>query len=144
LTERGPAAFFAPLGDLPEKRPNAVGQPRNASPLAKAPIKNHVSRLLQQRSHERDESSEVDISELSDSLRRTRCLFPAPSGWKNCGKPALRRRAEQTYQQLDFLMGIRKETRKELWRKAGRAHLENTIEPESIGIMHIGVKIARV
>jgi hypothetical protein len=26
----------------------------------------------------------------------------------------VRRRAEQTYQQLDFLMGIRKETRKEL------------------------------
>jgi hypothetical protein len=38
----------------------------------------------------------------------------APSGWKNCGKPGVRRRAEQTYQQLDFLMRIRKETRKEL------------------------------
>jgi hypothetical protein len=34
----------------------------------------------------------------------------------------VRRRAEQTYQQLDFLMGIRKETRKELLADSNRSH----------------------
>src|ERR1017187_10847020 len=33
----------------------------------------------QQRSHARDESSQSDISELGDSLRRPASLFPAPS-----------------------------------------------------------------
>src|SRR5258706_12194860 len=46
----------------------------------------------QQRSHARDESSQGDLSELGDSLRRPASLFPAPSR-RLAGKTAGSRRA---------------------------------------------------
>jgi hypothetical protein len=47
------------------------------------------------------------------------------AAWK-LREAAVRRRAEQTYQQPDFLMGIRKETRKELLAER-RKHPANTL-----------------
>jgi hypothetical protein len=42
------------------------------------------------------------------------------AGLEKLREAGVRRRAEQTYQQLDFLMGIRKETRKELLAESGQ------------------------
>src|SRR5712691_2454573 len=98
------------------RRTSHAGLPRRVRGPHAAGTEPQLSRR-QQRSHARDESSQGDISELGDSLRRPGGLFPAPPrrlAGKTAGNPSVRRRAEQTYQQLDFLMGIRKETRKEL------------------------------
>src|ERR1700733_4827314 len=60
-------------------------------------------------------------------------------------EPGVRRRAEQTYQQLDFLMGIRKETRKELLAES-RKYPERKL-PEQIpwlGPIRVALLIALI
>src|SRR6204780_2980627 len=78
------------------KRPAArgtshAGVPRRVRSPHTAGTGPQLSRR-QQRSHARDESSQSDLSELGDSLRRPASLFPAPSR-RLAGKTAGDRRA---------------------------------------------------
>ena len=55
----------------------------------------------------------------------------------------VRRRAEQTYQQLDFLMGIRKETRKELLAESRKHPARKLLEQiPRLGPIRVALLIA--
>ena len=79
------------LSDLLRAGLAHAGVPRRVRGPHTAGTESQLSRR-QQRSHARDESSQSDISELGDSLRRPASLFPAPSR-RLAGKTAGSRRA---------------------------------------------------
>jgi transposase len=58
-------------------------------------------------------------------------------------EPGVRRRAEQTYQQLDFLMGLRKETRKELLAESRKHPARELLEQiPRLGPIRVALLIA--
>jgi len=68
------------------------------------------------------------------------------SAWlEKLGEAGVRRRAEQTYQQLDFLMGIRKETRKELLAESRKHPARQFLEQiPRLGPIRVALLIALI
>ena len=97
-----------------------------------------------------------DLTRVMNSLKAIYRSWAIPCGgqqvysprhraaWlEKLGEAGVRRRAEQTYQQLDFLMGIRKETRKELLAESRKQPARQFLEQiPRLGPIRVALLIA--